>query len=115
MAVIFLGLIGGYFAFDATHHVWLAYTCLAHALLLVHPVRALVLFCLAAIGTALVGLVGLVFPGRRDSPINPGPDVLRVTPSSAESSTVRAPVGHTWHGQASPFLDRQGRHLDGRP
>lgn len=148
MAAIFLVLIGGYFALDATHHTVLAYTCLAHALLLLHPVRALVLFCLAAVGTSLIGLLNLVIPGRRqDDPVPPAVGVrpapaarpaaipLAAAPAApvpaepvvsrpadpvapARSSAFAAPSpepAQTWQGQASPFLDRRGRHVDNRP
>jgi hypothetical protein len=117
MAAIFLVLIVGYFAFDANHHTVLAYICLANALLMVHPIRAVVLFCLAAVGTALIALLNLVMPRRRsrrdllDVP-PPGP-----APPSRSSARPAAPdpAGASWQGQASPFLDWRGRHLDDKP
>jgi hypothetical protein len=128
MAAIFLVLIGGYFAFDATHHTVLAYIFLANALLLVHPIRAVVLFCLAAVGTALIALLNLVMPRRRSrrellddpppAPPHPAPSSRSpagpVAPAPA-SLTAPDPAGASWQGQASPFLDWRGRHLDDKP
>jgi hypothetical protein len=103
VVLLILLLLGGYAAFTATHHTLLALTCLAHALLLIHPIRCAVLFCLGLVGTAVVAAVQLVLPDRRrdSEPLVAGPP----PPSRApERPSTAAPdwSAPDHHGQLPP-------------
>jgi hypothetical protein len=113
-------LVLAFFVLSAVHAATgLAVACLLLGLVLLHPVRAVLMFCIAAVVAVVVAGVDVllrVFHPRdrhRESsvgyPIAPSGTSQR---RPAQNRPAQNRSAQNWQGQASPFLDRHGRHLD---
>jgi hypothetical protein len=106
-------LVLAFFVLSAAHATGLAVVCLVLGLMLLCPVRAVLMFCIAAVMAVVVAAVDALLrvfhprDRRRELSVGyPSPSGTSQRQPAPDRST------QNWQGQASPFLDRHGRHLD---
>ena len=113
MIAISVVLVLAFFVLSAVHATGLAVACLLLGLVLLCPVRAVLMFCIAMVVAVIVAAVDVLLRVFHPRDRRREPSVGYPSPSGT-SQRQPAPDRSTqnWQGQASPFLDRHGRHLD---